>query len=152
MTTPQSRLGGDGGTSAPSSTGVPWPLGIVGAFIGVPALIAAVSLCEEFHGGRRPAAALAPVIPARLAPTPAATLPGIPARSHPHDHQPGVLIELDASMTVRSTPSRPPHSLALRMPLSALRLLTFDKPETQTESGVWPSTADLDTNGLVRRA
>jgi hypothetical protein len=49
-------------------------------------------------------------------------------------------------------PSRPPHRLALRTPFSALRLLTFDKPETWTESGVSPSTADLDTHGLVGRA
>ena len=63
MTTPQSRFGSGGGPSAPSSTGVPWPLGDRGAFIGVPALISALSLCEEFPGGRRLAAVLSGRVP-----------------------------------------------------------------------------------------
>jgi AI-2 transport protein TqsA len=37
--------------------------GIVGAFIGVPALIAALSLCEDFPGGRRLAAVLSGRVP-----------------------------------------------------------------------------------------
>ena len=39
------------------------PLGIVGAFIGVPALIAALSLCEDFPSGRRLAAVLSGRVP-----------------------------------------------------------------------------------------
>jgi hypothetical protein len=58
---------------------------------------------------------------------------GHPARSHPRDHQPGVLIELDASMTVRSTRAGHPIAwrCARRSPLYGCRPSTSQNPDRE---------------------
>ena len=58
------------------------------------------------------------------------TDPGSPVAADVGHQNLCLLVELDSSTTVFSTPNKARHKLAFCTPFSALQFLTFDKPET----------------------